>query len=86
MKKTIFLISAIVMILTFETFAASPNSLDLPSLLTSVKNMDALSFCGEKVPIKNQEVLERLEKELLLTLGDRPQVILWLKRSRRYLP
>ena len=86
MKKTIFLISAIVLILTFETFAASHKSLDLPSLLTSVKNMDVLSFCGEQVPIKNQEVLERLEKELLLTLGDRPQVILWLKRSRRYLP
>jgi membrane-bound lytic murein transglycosylase D len=86
MKKTIFLILAIVLILTFEAFAASPNPLNLPSLLASVKNMDALSFCGEQVPIKNQEVLERLEKELLLTLGDRPQVILWLKRSRRYLP
>jgi hypothetical protein len=31
-------------------------------------------------------VRERLEKELLLTLWDRPQVFLWLKRSRRYLP
>ena len=86
MKKTIVLILAAILVLAFEAFAASPNPLNLPSLLTSVKNMDALSFCGEQVPIKNQEVLERLEKELLLTLGDRPQVILWLKRSRRYLP
>ena len=86
MKKTIFFILTAILVSAFEAFAASPNPLDLPSLLTSVKNMDALSFCGEQVPIKNQEVLERLEKELLLTLGDRPQVILWLKRSRRYLP
>ena len=27
-----------------------------------------------------------MEKEMLLTLWDRPQVILWLKRSKRYLP
>ena len=27
-----------------------------------------------------------MEKELLLTLWDRSQVVLWLKRSRRYLP
>ena len=68
MKKTIFLILATVLVLTFEAFGASPNPLDLTSLLTSVKNMDTLSFCGERVPIENQEVLERLEKELLLSL------------------
>ncbi len=84
--KTISLILATVLMLTFEAFAASPNPLDLPSLVKSVKNMDTLSFCQERVPIENQEVLERLEKELLLALGNRPQVILWLKRSRRYLP
>jgi len=86
MKKMIFLILVIVLVLTFEAFGTTPNPLDLPSLLTSVKNMKALTFCGEHVPIENQEVLERLEKELLLSLGDRPQAILWLKRSRRYMP
>jgi membrane-bound lytic murein transglycosylase D len=85
-NKTIFFILAIVLILTFEAFAASPDPLDLLSLLASVKNMHTLSFCGERVPMENQDVLERLEKELLLSLGDRPQVILWMKRSRRYLP
>ena len=29
---------------------------------------------------------ERFEKEFLLSLGNSVQVILWLKRSRRYLP
>lgn len=36
--------------------------------------------------MEEQAIRERLEKELLLSLWDRPQVILWLKRSRRYFP
>ncbi len=57
-----------------------------PSLISSVRVESPLDFCGEAVPIEIQEIRERLEKELLLSLWDRPQVILWLKRSRRYLP
>ncbi|MBW1608904.1 MAG: transglycosylase SLT domain-containing protein, partial [Deltaproteobacteria bacterium] len=40
----------------------------------------------EPVDLEEQEIRERLEKELLLTLWDRPQVILWIKRSARYFP
>jgi membrane-bound lytic murein transglycosylase D len=58
----------------------------LPPLISSLRVSAPLSFCGEKVPIEIQDIKERIEKELLLTLWDRPQVILWLKRSRRYLP
>jgi membrane-bound lytic murein transglycosylase D len=57
-----------------------------PSLIDSVRIKGPLNFCNEPVPVERQEVRERFEKELLLTLWDRPQVILWLKRSRRYLP
>lgn len=56
-----------------------------PSLISFLTISEPLEFCGERVPIEIQEVRERLEKELLLSLWDRPQVILWLKRSRRYL-
>ena len=56
------------------------------SLVSSIKISKPLKFCGERVPLKVQEVRERMEKELLLAIWDRPQVILWLKRSRRYLP
>jgi membrane-bound lytic murein transglycosylase D len=58
----------------------------LPSLISSLRVSAPLSFCGEKVPIEIQDSKELLEKELLLTLWNRPQVMLWLKRSRRYLP
>jgi hypothetical protein len=59
---------------------------DFPSLTSTLKAMGPLEFCGEQVPVEVGEVRERLEKELLLSIWDRPQVILWLKRSRRYLP
>jgi hypothetical protein len=58
-----------------------------PPLLTSGLHVQTpLDFCGEHVPLENQEIRERFEKEMLITLGDRPQIILWLKRSRRYMP
>jgi len=57
-----------------------------PSLMASVKITGPIDFCGEPVPIDNREVRERLEKELLLTIWDRPQVVLWIKRTTRYLP
>jgi len=58
----------------------------LPSLIDSVRVAGPLDFCGEPVPLERQGVRERLEKELLLILWDRPQVILWLKRWPRYMP
>jgi len=57
-----------------------------PSLMESIRIKGPLSFCEEPVPLEIREVRERFEKEMLLTLWDRPQVILWLKRSTRYLP
>jgi hypothetical protein len=57
-----------------------------PSLMASVKITEPIDFCGEPLPLDNREVRERLEKELLLTIWDRPQVVLWIKRTTRYLP
>lgn len=57
---------------------------DYPPLIASVRINEPLEFCGEALELENREVRERLEKELLLTLWDRPQVILWIKRSTRY--
>jgi soluble lytic murein transglycosylase-like protein len=86
MKKTIFLFPVILFVLSFEALGDSAQPVDLTSLMSSIKDMGTLSFCGERVPLENREVRERFEKELLLSIWNRPQVILWLKRSRRYLP
>lgn len=57
-----------------------------PSLESAIRIKGPLDFCGEYVPLHLPEVRERLEKELLLMLWDRAQVILWLKRTGRYFP
>ena len=59
---------------------------EFPHLINHLRISDPLDFCGETVELDIQDVRERLEKELLLTLWDRPQVILWIKRSGRYWP
>jgi membrane-bound lytic murein transglycosylase D len=69
-----------------ELNGQSPVSAEFPSLVSSLSVESPLEFCNEYVPLKDQDVRERFEKELLLSLWDRPQVILWLKRSTRYLP
>ncbi len=58
----------------------------IPALLASIRIKPPLDFCGEPVPLQNFDVRERLERELLLMLWDRDQIILWIKRSNRYLP
>lgn len=57
-----------------------------PSLFDRLRPEEPIDYCSERVPLERQEVRERLEKELLLTMWDRPQVVLWIKRSPRYLP
>ena len=61
-------------------------TIPLPSLVSATRIEGPLDFCGEKVPLEIPEVRERLEKEMLLILWNRPQVILWLKRASRYFP
>ena len=59
---------------------------ELPALAAVLNRVSAVDFCGEPVPLDNPEVRERFEKEMLLSLWDRPQVILWIKRASRYMP
>jgi hypothetical protein len=78
---------SVIVILTCSSICAQAlEPASFPSLISSVKIPPHLEFCGEPVPLQNQKIRERFEKEMLIALWDRPQVILWLKRSRRYLP
>jgi len=56
---------------------------DIIKFLRTIKKAE---FCGESYPLGNEIVRERLEKEVLLSLWDKAQVFLWLKRSSRYFP
>jgi hypothetical protein len=89
MKRLLLLCLIILSFSTNSALAEAPkdfNSESLPSLISAIRVEGPLSFCGEPVPLENSDVRERLEKELLLILWNRPQVILWLKRASRYFP
>ena len=43
-------------------------------------------LCGEKIPLENQSIREKLDREFTITVWDRAQVFLWLKRAGRYFP
>uniref|UniRef100_UPI00404A55A1 transglycosylase SLT domain-containing protein n=1 Tax=Dissulfurimicrobium sp. TaxID=2022436 RepID=UPI00404A55A1 len=45
-----------------------------------------IEFCGETVPLNKEDVLERLDTELVIILGQQIDVTLWFKRSPRYFP
>jgi len=57
-----------------------------PALISSARVSGPLDFCGETVELGIPHVRERLEKEMLLTLWDRPQIVLWIKRASRFFP
>jgi hypothetical protein len=89
MKRISLILLMIILAATGMSAAQEPamqQLSDWPSLMTHIKINETLEFCGEPVALHLQEVRERLEKELLLTIWDRPQVALWIKRSTRYLP
>lgn len=58
----------------------------VPSLVSAIRIEGPVNFCGEQVPLHSPEAREKLEKEMLLILWNRPQIILWLKRATRYFP
>ena len=50
----------------------------------AVKLPEKLDFANEKVPIENFDVLESLDRELLITANFHSQTILYIKKSNRY--
>ncbi|MCK5539385.1 MAG: transglycosylase SLT domain-containing protein [Deltaproteobacteria bacterium] len=45
-----------------------------------------LSFCGEPLPLHKRHCREMLDREFTISVYDRAQVVMWLKRSSRYFP
>jgi membrane-bound lytic murein transglycosylase D len=56
------------------------------TLIEAIKINEPLTFCNEPVPLSEADIKERLEREMLLTLDNSDDVILWLKRANRYFP
>ena len=45
-----------------------------------------LTLCGETIPLENSHVWEMLDREFNITVWDRAQVFMYLKRAERYFP
>jgi len=86
MKWKILLTLGVVFFYWSDVKAEPVEPANFPSLITSLEVTTVVDFCGEPLPMDGQATRERFEKEMLLSLWHRPQVILWLKRSKRYLP
>jgi hypothetical protein len=54
--------------------------------LTAYRLPREVFLCGERIPLEDRNVWENLDREFLVALGNEAQVILWMKRARRYFP
>jgi membrane-bound lytic murein transglycosylase D len=45
-----------------------------------------IDLCGEPVPLEDQDVMERFDKEFTLVVYNHAQVFQWLKRKQRHFP
>jgi len=46
----------------------------------------AIELFGDKVPLNDIAIWERLDREFTILVWDRPQIFMWLKRAGRYFP
>lgn len=68
-------------------FGPQPVFADEP--ITRLLNLpipQSLTFCGEAVPLNREDVAERLDLELMDTVGSPIRTALWFKRVPRYFP
>jgi len=56
------------------------------SLIAATKFSEPLTFCEEEVPLFDNGIKERLERELLICLDNKDDIIMWIKRANRYFP
>ncbi len=54
--------------------------------LSAYKLPQEVTLCDERIPIEDRNVWENLDREFLVTLENEAQILLWMKRARRYFP
>lgn len=71
------------LVLTAPASAEVPEALRFWPVFQLPETMD---LCGESVPLSDQQVWERLDREFTIAVYDHAQVFLWLRRMSRYFP
>ncbi len=82
-RRAILLLVAIGIIWAIVPMASATRDM-CPSMMSYLRLARPHTFCDEPAPMDDPEVRERFEREFLLSAWNEPQVILWLKRSKRY--
>lgn len=54
--------------------------------LSSYKLPPKVTLCGERIPLEDRTVWENLDREFIVALDNHAQILLWMKRTRRYFP
>jgi membrane-bound lytic murein transglycosylase D len=91
MQKTSFWLSAVAITVGIGT-CAYKNSADiasaigLPQQIVSIKLDKPFSFAGELLPMQNEDVRQRLDKELLANAYFHSNTILCVKRANAFFP
>lgn len=62
------------------------NSAQTRHSLATYKLPKEVSLCEERFPLEDRNVWENLDREFLVALSNEAQVLLWMKRARRYFP
>jgi hypothetical protein len=57
-----------------------------PDIYYNFNPADSLYIFGERVPLEDAEVFERFERDFLINVNDRVQIMLYLKRAGRFFP
>jgi len=95
-KKLIISLGAlVVLIIVFRLFSFFSTSPDDPGYITNflanykifaVNTPEEIHFCGELVPLHDQNIRERLDRELLSNTYFQSNTLLYIKRANRWFP
>lgn len=84
-RYTSFLIALLFLTTGLPSTAFAEPGISLPPF-KDFSLPDTMSLCGEPVPLEDRRVREMLDREFTISVWDRAQVFLWLKRAGRYFP
>lgn len=90
LKKKSIVIVFVFCVFVLELFIYSTrtkNSMESRSLdVIAVEQKDSIDFCGEKVPLHSQDILERYEYEILKNAYWHSQINITYKRTGKFFP
>ena len=80
------LLLALNLLIVLVSSCATPARENAYPVLDNFPLPKSVSLCGEPMPIENRRVWEMLDREFTISVWDRAQVFMWLKRAGRYFP